>query len=66
MAGKDEEFTSVPVSFDGTWAKRGFTSNHGVGFVISADTGKVLDYAVVSSKDVFLAIPRIQMNLLTL
>ena len=48
MAGKDEEFTSVPVSFDGTWAKRGFTSNHGVGFVISADTGKVLDYAVVS------------------
>ena len=38
----------VSVSFDGTWAKRGFTSNHGVGFVISTDTGKVLDYSVVS------------------
>lgn len=39
----------VSVSFDGTWAKRGFTSNHGVGFVISTDTGKVLDYSVVSN-----------------
>ena len=38
----------VSVSFDSTWEKRGFTSNHGVGFVISTDTGKVLDYAVIS------------------
>ena len=38
----------VTVSFDGTWAKRCFTSSHGVGFVISTDTGKDLDYAVIS------------------
>ena len=46
----DDEKTPIPIaiSFDGTWAKRGFTSNHGMGFVLSASTGKVLDYAVVS------------------
>ena len=44
----DQRGISVPVSFDGTWAKRGFTSNHGVGFLISTDSGKLLDYAVVS------------------
>jgi hypothetical protein len=32
------------VSFDGTWAKRGFTSLTGVVFVTSVDTGEVLDY----------------------
>ena len=36
------------VSFDGTWAKRGFTSLTGVVFVISVDTGEVLDYHVIS------------------
>ena len=47
---KENENSVAPisVSFDGTWAKRGFTSNHGVGFVISTETGKVLDYAVQS------------------
>ena len=46
----DDEKTPIPIaiSFDGTWAKRGFTSNHGMGFVLSASTGNVLDYAVVS------------------
>nr|XP_054756746.1 uncharacterized protein LOC129262745 [Lytechinus pictus] len=38
----------VAVSYDGTWHKRGFTSNHGVGVVISMDTGEVLDREVVS------------------
>ena len=38
----------VAVSFDGTWAKRGFTSLTGVVFVISVDTGGVLDYHVLS------------------
>lgn len=38
----------VAVSFDGTWAKRGFTSLTGVVFVISVDTGKVLDYHCLS------------------
>ena len=36
------------VSFDGTWAKRGFTSLTGVFFAISVDTGEVLDYTVLS------------------
>lgn len=36
------------VSFDGTWAKRGFTSLRGVVFVISIDTGEALDYHVMS------------------
>ena len=46
---KDETLdVEIPVSFDGTWSKRGFTANHGVGFVISISTGKVLDYEVLS------------------
>ena len=36
------------VSFDGTWAKRGFTSLPGVVFLLSVDTGEVLDYHVLS------------------
>jgi len=38
------DVVDVAVSFDGTWAKRGFTSLTGVVFVISVDTGEVLDY----------------------
>ena len=38
----------VAVSFDGTWAKRGFTSLTGVVFAISVDSGDVLDYTVLS------------------
>ena len=40
----------VEVSFDGTWAKRGFTSLTGVVFVIALDTGEVLDYHVLSKE----------------
>ena len=32
------------VSFDGTWSKRSFISLIGVVFVISVDTGEVLEY----------------------
>lgn len=39
---------NVPVSFDGTWSKRGFTANFGIGFGLSSDTGEVLDYCVLS------------------
>ena len=42
------ETLDAAVSFDGTWAKRGFTSLTGVVFVISVDTGEVLDYHVSS------------------
>ena len=46
---KDEnDILDAAVSFDGTWAKRGFTSLTGVVFVISVDTGEFLDYLVLS------------------
>lgn len=46
---KDKDATlDAAVSFDGTWAKRGFTSLTGVVFAISVDTGEVLDYHVLS------------------
>ena len=38
----------IPISFDGTWSKRGYTANHCIGFVISAATGRVLDFEVIS------------------
>ena len=43
-----DQVVDAAVSFDGTWAKRGFTSLHGVFFVISVDTGEVLDYFPLS------------------
>ena len=46
---KDEQdILDTAISFDGTWAKRGFTSLTGVVFAISVDTGEVLDYHVLS------------------
>lgn len=44
----DTKVLDAAVSFDGTWAKRGFTSLTGVVFAISVDTGEVLDYHVLS------------------
>lgn len=38
----------IAVSFDGTWHKRGHTSNYGVGCVIELHTGLVIDYCVLS------------------
>lgn len=38
------QVSEIAVSYDGTWSRRGYTANFGVGFVISVDTGKVLDY----------------------
>ena len=50
--GEEDSDTPVDiaVSFDGTWAKRGFTSLVGVVFVIALDTGEVLDYHVLSKE----------------
>lgn len=36
----------VPVSFDGTWMKRGFSSMYGAFICISHDTGRVLDFHI--------------------
>ena len=38
----------VAVTIDGTWAKRGFTSNFGVVPAMSVDTGEIIDIAVMS------------------
>ena len=43
-----QSVVDVTVSTDGTWMKRGFTSLFGCVFVISVDTGKVLDFEVLS------------------
>lgn len=45
---KDDSVIDLAVSFDGSWHKRGFTSNYGVGSVIHIDTGLVIDYCVLS------------------
>ena len=38
----------IAVSLDGTWQKRGHNSKNGVVFLISVDSGEVLDYSVKS------------------
>lgn len=38
----------VAVTVDGTWQKRGYSSRHGVVFVMSVRTGEVLDFEVLS------------------
>jgi hypothetical protein len=48
ISNETGDVVDIAVSFDGTWAKRGFTSLTGVVFVISVDTGKVLDYHCLS------------------
>lgn len=44
----DDDVLDLSVSFDGTWHKRGHTSNYGVGAVIELHTGLVIDYCVLS------------------
>lgn len=43
----EETVIDIPVSFNCTWSKRGFTANYGVGFVISLHTGEVLDFQIL-------------------
>jgi hypothetical protein len=40
----ETDVVEIAVSYDGTWSKRGYTANFGVGFVISVETGEVLDF----------------------
>lgn len=44
----DDSILDLSVSYDGTWHKRGFTSNYGVGCVIEVGTGLVIDFCVLS------------------
>ena len=43
-----EEIVDLLVSCNGTWHKRGFISLFGAVFIICYETGKVLDYKVMS------------------
>lgn len=45
---EENSVIDLAVSFDGSWHKRGFTSNYGVGCIIHIDTGLVIDYCVLS------------------
>ena len=44
----DDQVADVLISCDGTWQRRGFSSLFGAVFIISYETGKVLDYIVLS------------------
>lgn len=44
----EEKIANVSVTVDGTWQKRGHSSKIGVVFVISVETGEILDYEVKS------------------
>ena len=44
----NDAVVDAAVSFDRTWVKRGFTSLTGVVFVLSVDTGEILNYHVLS------------------
>ena len=48
----DENLCNIWISCAGTWQKRGFSSLLGAVTVISVDTGKCLDYKVLSKKNV--------------
>lgn len=43
-----DEILDLAVSYDGSWHKRGHTSNYGVGCIIELYTGLVIDYYVLS------------------
>lgn len=44
----DDDLADITASCDGTWHKRGFSSQFGAVYIISHDIGKVLDYTVKS------------------
>ena len=41
--GDEDTVINIAISFDNTWSKRRNTANHGIGFVISDASGKVLE-----------------------
>ena len=43
-----DEVIEVGVSIDGTWMKRGYMSKYGVVAAISCETGKILDFQIMS------------------
>ena len=51
IKGDDEEaMCGIAVSCDGTWQKRGYSSLNGIVTVVSVETGKAIDYNVLTKK----------------
>ena len=51
IKGDDEEpICDIAVSWDGTWQKRGYSSLNGIVTVVSVETGKAIDYNVLTKK----------------
>ena len=48
VSGADDNIVNTSVSVDGTWQKGGFSSLNGTMAAISIDTGKVLDFEIMS------------------
>ena len=48
LGHETDDVIDVAVTYDGTWSKRGHTANFGFAFVISVDTGEVLDFGFMS------------------
>lgn len=46
----ENDIYEVGVFYDGSWQKRGHTSNLAIGTVIEAQIGQVLDYKAVSAE----------------
>lgn len=44
----NDDIIDITVSYDGTWQKRGHTSQYGIGIVIDVLTGLVVDYEILS------------------
>ena len=47
---QSDEITDCRVSLDGTWQKRGYSSLNGAVTLLSSETGKCLDFQVMSKK----------------
>ncbi|CAF1177952.1 unnamed protein product, partial [Didymodactylos carnosus] len=45
---KQKQIMNVTISLDGTWKRRGHVSNYGIVFLIHVDSGKCIDYEVLS------------------
>ena len=46
----EDQVVDIDASFDGTWQKRDYSSLNGVVTVISKDSGKCIDYRIMSKK----------------
>ena len=58
----DDGCVSADVSFEGSWHRRGYKSNFGIGAIVQGDTGLVLDYKTASKYCQMCTMKRYQME----